>query len=120
MTLALHGVSSLLNAQLPTKDSTVTDKVRRAVERFRRYGSSMDERQNAVRDLADVLEWLRPQIKATLLKNDEQELFKLANNFGIRHLRQDQRLDYDRAVWLSWMFYHYLATINACLHLIER
>lgn len=120
MVLAPQGVQHLLKAQLPTKDNTVTEKVRIAVEKFRRYGNSMDERQSAVRDLADVLEWLRPQIKETLLKADEQELFKLANNFGIRHLRQDQKLDYDKAVWLSWMFYHYLATINACLHLIER
>jgi len=95
---APQGVQYLLRAQLPTKDATVTEKVHIAVEKFRRYGSSMDERQSAVRDLADVLEWLRPQIKETLLRADEQELFKLANNFGIRHLRQDQKLDYDRAV----------------------
>ena len=120
MELAPAGVKHLLTAQLPTADATVSGKVATAIERFRRYGSSMDERQNAVRDLADVLEWLRPQIKETLLRTDEQELFNLANNFGIRHLRQDQKLDYDRAVWLSWMFYHYLATINACLHLIKR
>jgi hypothetical protein len=120
MELAPQGVKYLLNSKLPTKDSTVTGKVGNAVERFRRYGSSMDERQNAVRDLVDVLEWLRPQIKIAMLKADEQELFNLANNFGIRHLRQDQKLDYDKAVWLSWMFYYYLATINACLHLIER
>ena len=118
--LAPPGVKHLLAAQLPTSDIRVQEKVETAIERFRRYGSSMDERQTAVRDLADVLEWLRPQIRETLLRTDEQELFNLANNFGIRHLRQDQKLDYDRAVWLSWMFYHYLATINACLHLIER
>jgi hypothetical protein len=120
MVVAPPGAQHLLQAQLPTRDATVTEKVRLAVEKFRRYGSSMDERQSAVRDLADALEWLRPKIKETLLRADEQELFNLANNFGIRHLRQDQKLDYDRAVWLSWMFYHYLATINACLHLIER
>ena len=120
MVMAPQGVQHLLQAQLPTRDATVAEKVRIAVEKFRRYGSSMDERQSAVRDLADVLEWLRPRIKETLHRADEQELFKLATNFGIRHLRQDQKLDYDRAVWLSWMFYHYLATINACLHLIER
>lgn len=120
MELAPDGLKHLLTAQLPTSDEKVREKVANAIERFRRYGSSMDERQTAVRDLADVLEWLRPQIKETLLRTDEQDLFKLANNFGIRHLRQDQKLDYDRAVWLSWIFYHYLATINACLHLIER
>jgi hypothetical protein len=120
MELSPHGLRHLLTAQLPTKDLTVTEKVQSAIDRFRRYGSSLDERQKSVRDLADVLEWLRPQIKTALLKKDEQELFQLANNFGIRHLNQNQKIDYDRAVWLSWMFYHYLATINACLHLMER
>ncbi len=88
MVVAPQGVQHLLHAQLPTRDATVTERVRIAVEKFRRYGSSMDERQSVVRDLADVLEWLRPQIKETLLRADEQELFKLANNFGIRHLRR--------------------------------
>lgn len=120
MDCAPLGVSHLLAAKLPTNDATVSGKVQAAIDRFRRYGSSMDERQDAVRSLVDVLEWLRPQIKETLLRADEQELFNLANNFGIRHLRQNQKLDYDKSVWLSWMFYHYLATINACLHLMQR
>jgi hypothetical protein len=51
--------------------------------------------------LADVLEWLRPQIKMALLKEDEQDLFNIANNFGIRHMNQNQKLHYDKAVWLS-------------------
>ncbi|MEQ7873123.1 hypothetical protein ABDK56_03835 [Sphingomonas sp. ASV193] len=120
MELSPRGLKHLLHAQLPTKEATITEKVFSAIDRFRRYGSSLADRQQAVRDLADVLEWLRPQIKTTLLRKDEKELFQLANNFGIRHLNQNQKLDYDKAVWLSWMFYHYLATINACLHLLKR
>ncbi|MEH6756916.1 MAG: hypothetical protein V7676_05340 [Parasphingorhabdus sp.] len=120
MALGSIGLNKLFTAKLPTDEITVTDKVENAVERFQRYSSSVDDRQKAVRDLADVLEWLRPQIKITLLKQDEKDLFQLANNFGIRHLNQKQKLDYDKAIWLSWIFYHYLATINACLHLIKR
>ena len=69
--------------------------------------------QLPVRDLADVLEYIRKQVKVVLLKKDESELFDLANNFGIRHFNETQKLEYDRAVWLSWMFYHYPATIHA-------
>ena len=47
-------------------------------------------------------------------------LFNIANNFGIRHLNQKQKLQYDKAVWLSWIFYHYLNTIAAFLHIIDR
>lgn len=117
---APHGMNKLLTAQLPSGDETVNSKVRKAVDRFQRYGTTIDERANAVRDLADVLEWLRPQIKTTLLHDDENELFNLANKFGIRHMNQNQRVQYDRNIWLSWMFYHYLATINACLHLLGK
>jgi hypothetical protein len=114
------GLTHLLAAPLPKRDPTVSERVNSAIDRFRRYGASLDDRKKAVRDLADVLEWLRPQIKTTLLKSDENDLFRIANEFGIRHLNQNQKLSYDPAVWLSWMFYYYLATIQACLHLIER
>lgn len=114
------GLSNLLDAQVLSAELTVTERIQGAVDRFRRHGAKLDDRQKAVRDLADVLEWLRPQIRTTLLKKDESDLFKIANEFGIRHLNQNQKLAYDHAVWLSWMFYYYLATIHACLHLVER
>ena len=120
LSLPPEGMSTLLAATPPTSDLTTVKKVELATQKFRRFGSSVDDRADAVRDLADVLEWLRPQIKETLLKEDEKELFNLANNFGIRHMNQRQKLKYDRAVWLSWMFYHYLNTINAFLHLLKR
>lgn len=104
MELAPKGLKHLLTAKPPSEDSNVTDRVQAAVERFRRYGSAMEDRQNAVRELVDVLEWLRPKIKTALLKKDEQELFQLANNFGIRHLRQNQKLDYDRLFGLAGCF----------------
>lgn len=114
------GMRKMLTAPLPTTDQNVQAKVQNAIDRFQRYGSSIEERRLAVRDLADVLEWLRPKIKTTLLSCDENELFGIVNKFGIRHMNQNQKTDYDPAVWLSWMFYHFLATINASLHLIER
>lgn len=114
------GLKHLFDAKPLTTDATIASRIAGAVERFRRGGSSTDERRQAVRDLADVLERLRPQIKTALLKSDEKDLFNIVNNFGIRHLNKSQKLSYDPAVWLSWMFYHYLATIYACQHLIER
>lgn len=120
LSLPPSGMQTLLSAPLPTGDRTASQKVADATMKFRRHGSSIADRQDAVRDLADVLEWLRPQIKTILLKEDEQELFNIANNFGIRHMNQRQKLQYDRAVWLSWMFYHYLNTINAFLHILKR
>jgi len=120
MSLPPQGMATLLAATPPTDDKTTTGRVAEATLKFRRHGSSMSDRRDAVRALADVLEWLRPQIKETLLKDDEKELFNIANNFGIRHMNQNQKLQYDEVVWLSWMFYHYLNTINAFHHILKR
>jgi len=118
--MAGPGMQKLMHSSPPGREASVHDRMNLAINRFQRYNSSLDERRNAVRDLADVLEKLRPQAKEVLNSKDEADLFNLANNFGIRHFNEKQKTDYDQAVWLSWMFYFYLATINACLHLLER
>lgn len=58
--------------------------------------------------------------KRVLNRDDERDLFNLANNFGIRHHKPGQKTDYDQAIWHSWMFHHYLATIHACVRVIEK
>ena len=70
--------------------------------------------------MADVLEYLRAEAKKVLTSDDERDLFNLANNFGIRHHKHGQKTDYDQGIWLSWIFYYYLATIHACVRLINK
>lgn len=120
ISLPPSGLTTLLAATPPTKDTTVLGRVADATLRFRRHGSTYKEREVAVRDLADVLEWIKPQINTALMNKDSSDLYNIANQFGIRHMNQNQKLEYDKAVWLSWIFYHYLNTINACLHIVER
>jgi hypothetical protein len=112
----------LLEAPLPTNADAdlVTARVDEAVRIFRGRGSTKAERRQAVRELADVLEVLRPDIKDELLPKDERELFRIANGFAIRHNNRDQRHDYDDAIWLSWVFWVYLATIHAVLRLRDK
>jgi len=114
-------LSSLFEEEVPTSaPEEVTSKVARAVGQFKRPGSTLDDRHEAVRNLADALEYLRPEAKKALLNRDESDLFNLANNFGIRHHAEGQKTNYEPAIWLSWMFYYYLATIHALLRLIDR
>jgi len=121
LTLPPPGMGPLLDAPLPTLNpNNVEAKVRAAADRFRRHNSSLDERKNAIRDLADVLEFLRDDAKDVLSSKDEGDLFNIANNFGIRHHNVKQKTNYDAAIWYSWMFYHYLSTIHVCLRLIAR
>jgi len=116
-----QGLENLFAASLPTHDpDNVEQRVQAAILKFRRYRSSLEERRNTIRDLADVLEFLHPQLKTVITKKDERDLFGIANQFGIRHHNDQQKQDYDKAIWYSWMFYYYLATIHACLHLIKK
>jgi hypothetical protein len=112
----------LLQAPVPpgTEHDLITSKIDAATRRFRGRGASVEERHHAVRDLADVLEALRPDIKRHMLSADEAALFDLANNYAIRHNNRRQRVDYDRIVWLRWAFYVYLATIHAVLRVRKR
>lgn len=119
--LGESGLRPLLEAPLTQHDpANVEDRVRSAVQLFRRYHSSLQDRRAAVRELADVLEFLRPRLKAVLTNKDEADLFNLANNFAIRHHNEDQKTHYDKDIWYRWMFYYYLATIHASLRLLEK
>jgi hypothetical protein len=119
--LADTGFEGLIKAPLLTADPHNIDaRVDAACTKFRRYKSSLDERRDAIRDLADVLEYLRPQLKEVLTLKDEDDLFNIANNFGIRHHNLNQKTGYDKPIWYRWMFYYYLATIHAVNSLIER
>jgi len=115
-----EGFEQIFNADVPSKDSNIVGRINAATTNFRRHGSSLDDRRQAVRDLADVLEYLRPQVQELLTNKDEKDLFNIANNFGIRHHNDKQKTSYDAAIWLSWMFYFYLSTIHVVLRKIEH
>jgi hypothetical protein len=114
------GFDRIFDADVPSSDPKVRDKVDAAVLRFRRHSSTLEDRRQAVRDLADVFEYLRPKVKALLTSKDEGDLFSIANNFGIRHYNDKQKTNYDAQLWLSWMFYFYLSTIHLLLRKIGR
>lgn len=114
------GFERIFEADVPSADPDVRSRIDAAICGYRRRGSSTAERRAAVRDLADVLEKLRPQLKQHLMPEDERALFNVANNFGIRHLNSKQRLEYDADLWLSWLFYVYLATIHLVLRKLNR
>jgi hypothetical protein len=100
----------LLSAPVPpgTPHDLITSRIDAAVQEFQARGVTLDGRRHAVRDLADVLEALRPDIKEHMLSKDEGALFDLANNFALRHNTRKQRGDYDKVTWLRWAFYVYL------------
>lgn len=121
LALAPTGFERLLEADVPDDEKgNIGARVEAATNKFRRHRASVEDRKDAVRDLAAVLEFLRPQIKLALFAKDENDIFNIANNFEVRHHNLDQKAGYDKTIWLTWMFYFYLATIHAVVRLVER
>jgi hypothetical protein len=116
--LAPDGLAPLLSAQLPTKtNDTDRDKVTNAARTFQLGRSTRAERKQAVRDLIDILEFHRSQVKEHLLSKDERDLFLIANNFALRHHNDLQRDDYDDN-FLTWLFYQFLSTVHLMLGVV--
>ncbi|MDR1902532.1 MAG: hypothetical protein LBQ88_09665 [Treponema sp.] len=118
--LSSHGLKQLVERKLPTEDEGIISRVDEAVFTYQNRKSSRLQRKEAVRHLADILEGLRKKAEPLIKKADESDLFQLINKFGIRHNNPQQKEDYDDAIFLSWMFHYFLATIHAWLLIIKR
>jgi hypothetical protein len=115
------GISEICRAKIPeSADNNIRNKINLAIKKYYGSRSNLDERRIAIRELADILESLRQEIKTHFLSKDENDLFNIANNFCIRHLNEKQKDNYDKVIWYSWKFYLYLSTIHAVLRLIEK
>lgn len=76
-------VEQQLPSEIPKRE--VAARIDDAIRHFRRRGATNGDRRAAVRELADVLEFLRDDIKEQLPSEDERVMFRLANEFAIRH-----------------------------------
>jgi len=115
------GLEYLLETAVPEIDpENVTTKIEAAIRKFRSFRSSLDDRRDAIHSLAAVFEFIRKKLKHVLSTKDENDLFNIANNFAIRHHNDEQKTNYDKKIWLDWMFYFYLATMHASLELIKK
>lgn len=117
------GLQHILDVQIVSYDeANVDSKVRNAIVRWRNRHLSFDERKAAIRELADVFEWLKKakNLSAVMDRKDESAIFDLANNFAIRHHDPKQKANYDEAIWYSWIFHFYLATYHAAIRMLIR
>lgn len=116
-----QGLSRLLDAKkVELGKGDIPTRMIEAEKLFYAARSSMTDRRNAVKELADCFEYIRDDLKRILTSKDETDLFNIANNFGIRHHNEKQKVEYDQNIWLSWMFHFYLATLHASLRLIKK
>ena len=107
---------------VPYDEVNVDGKVRDAILKWRNRRLDMTERRQAIRELADVFEWLKKTKKLSKVINrkDESAIFEIANNFSIRHHDPSQKRGYDENIWYSWIFHFYLATYHAVIRLLQK
>lgn len=123
LALGTDGVGYILKGDVPlVGDEEIDIKVQEAIRKWRNRHLGLEDRRQAIRDLADVFEWLKKsgRLKTVLVKKDESALFDIANNFSIRHHNPKQRQDYDKNIWYSWMFHFYLATYHAVVRMLLK
>lgn len=105
------GLDALAEAQAKDAVPTVTAE---AVRLYRERGASVPQKRSALTLLAGELERRRQTLKI-VLKNDEGALFDIANNYAIRHQRDDYGPEY-----LDWVFWSFLAAVDLMNHLEAR
>lgn len=109
----------LVSRALHSPDCGGRDDVEHAIALFRSRTSTTAERRSAVIALAGILERRRAFLRSELLAKDESALFHIANGFDIRHRDKSQQSDYD-PVFLDWLFWWYLATVELTDRLLGR
>ena len=100
-TRANDGLDQLIGAQLSAVGAGISGRVAGAVALYRNRGRTEQDLRLAVGELFDVLEKIRPAVKAEMLRGDEADLFNIANSFTSRHLNEKQKGNYDSTLWHS-------------------
>jgi hypothetical protein len=123
LALGTDGLQHILDAEIiPYDKINVDDKVRNAISKWRNRHLTISEKKEAIREIADVFEWLKKtgKLQSILDGKDESAFFNIANNFGIRHHDPKQKTQYDQKIWFSWIFHFYLATYHAVIRLLTK
>lgn len=123
LALGTDGLQYILGAEIiPYDEANVDSKVRNAIAKWRNRHLSISDKKEAIRELADVFEWLKKTkgLSDVLDGKDESAIFDIANNFGIRHHNPKQKTNYDQVIWYAWIFHFYLATYHAAIRLLIK
>lgn len=118
--IAPTGLEHLIEETPQTEDpDNLDNRFKIAITKYLRYGATIDEKKDAIRSLADVLEYLRKD-GCKLESKDDDDLFKIINGFDIRHHHKFQHGDYEVDIWYDWFFYTFLSSIYVLLKLNKK
>jgi hypothetical protein len=109
----------LIKEAIDTAGPRERDEVRHAIAMFRARGADRGAKRSAIVALGRILELDRPLVKAELKSQDEGTLFRVMNEFDIRHSNDKQLNDYGTE-FLDWVFWTHLASVRLLRHLKAR
>lgn len=116
-----EGLKQLVDDRKLYGDTQNVDaKVERACHLYLDRNATLEDKRDALRELADVLEFLRSEVRKKLPSKEASNLFNIANNYGIRHHNAKQRTDYNHEAYYPWIFHSYLAAIDLLARLREE
>ncbi|MEA1907112.1 MAG: hypothetical protein U9N12_09225 [Euryarchaeota archaeon] len=118
--IAPTGLEHIFEEIVETDDHENIDmRLQNAISKYMRHHATISDKKDAVRELADVLEFLKKS-GIRLQKKDESDLFKIIDTFDIRHHNTSQQGAYNKEIWYDWMFYTFLSSINVLLKLTSE
>lgn len=113
------GFESLIEEPVRTDEpEDVDNRIKNAISKYLRYGSTQEDKKDSIRTLADVLEFLKKE-GITFTSKDDSDIFNIINNFDIRHHNRLQSGEYDKDLWYDWMFFTFLASVKVLLKIKE-
>lgn len=98
------------------KPKNFEDKIQHAIDLFFDKNASLESKKSACNTLSGILENVRKDL--TIPDKEENELFQIINNWGIRHQNDKQKKASKED--LEWIFYSLLNTINYFLSLTQK
>jgi hypothetical protein len=104
-------LDNLAAEQVAQRASNTRDEVSHAVRMYRNRDASIVDKRAAIALLAGEMEPKRRIIERKISAGDESDLFRIANQFTIRHRDKAQKADFGEE-FLDWVFWTYLATIR--------
>jgi len=112
------GLSSTVDELLAHRQDA-QDEVAHAIRDYRSRHAGRPQKIAAVTLLAGELERRKLTIRGELFTKDESALFRIANEFNIRHRNESQRANYTDE-FLDWVFQVYVATVALADTLANR
>lgn len=91
-----------------------------ALRKFYREGSAATEKKEAIQAVHAINEKYTDKIVQNMLRDDERDLFRMANDFSIRNVGVGQKRNYDKELWYDWMFAVQLAAATTIIRILGQ